>query len=51
MVWHWLPVLVLTWIWGGLFAGNLALKEASMSRYSDWADYKKRSWWLVPSVF
>jgi len=51
MVWNWLPVLVLTWIWGGLFAVNMILKEASMSRYPEWAQYKKRSWWLVPLVF
>lgn len=33
MMWHWLPLVVLTWIWGGLFAVNITLKEASMSRY------------------
>ena len=33
MVWHWLPVVVLAWVWGGLFAVNMTLKEASMSRY------------------
>jgi protein-S-isoprenylcysteine O-methyltransferase Ste14 len=48
MVWHWLPVVVLAWIWGGLFAVNMTLKEASMSRYPEWAEYKKRSWWLLP---
>ena len=50
MVWHWLPFLVLAWIWGGLFAVNIKLKEVSMSRYAKWADYKKRSWWLVPGL-
>jgi len=50
MVWHWLPFLVLAWIWGGLFAVNMKLKEVSMSRYAKWADYKKRSWWLVPGL-
>ena len=29
---------------------NMILKEASMSRYPDWAEYKKRSWWLLPPV-
>src|SRR6516164_218691 len=48
IAWHWLPFIVLAWIWGGLFAVNMTLKEASMSRYAEWADYKKRSWWLVP---
>ncbi len=48
MVWHWLPVVVLAWVWLGLFAVNMTMKEASMSRYAEWAAYKKRSWWLVP---
>ena len=50
MVWHWLPVLVLAWVWGGLFAVNMVMKEASMSRYPEWAEYRKRTWWLVPGV-
>ncbi len=50
MVWHWLSVLVLAWVWLGLFAVNMTLKEASMSRYPDWANYKKRSWWLIPGL-
>ena len=48
MVWHWLPFLVLAWVWGGLFAVNMVLKEASMSRHPEWADYRTRSWWLLP---
>ena len=51
MVWHWLPVLVLAWVWFGIFAVNMIMKEASMSRYPEWADYKKRTWWLVPFIF
>lgn len=50
MVWHWLPVVVLAWVWLGLFAVNMTLKEASMSRYAEWSAYKKRSWWLVPGL-
>ncbi len=42
--------LVLAWIWGTLFATNMAMKEASLSRYPGWAEYKRRSWWLVPYV-
>jgi len=41
MVWHWLPFVVLAWVWGGSFAVNIRLKEASMSRYSDWEQYKQ----------
>ena len=50
MVWHWLPLVVLAWVWGGLFVVNMILKEASMSRYPGWGQYKKRSWWLLPPV-
>ena len=50
MVWHWLPVVVLAWVWLGLFAVNMTLKEASMSRYAEWSAYKKRSWWLIPGL-
>lgn len=51
MVWHWLPVLVLTWVWAGIFAVNMVIKEASLSRYPEWAGYKERSYWLLPGVF
>ncbi len=51
MAWHWIPVLVLAYIWLGIFAANIAGKEASMSRYPRWADYKKRSWLLLPGIF
>jgi len=50
MAWHWLPVLVLGYVWLGLFAVNMVMKEASMSRYPEWAVYKKKTWWLVPGV-
>jgi protein-S-isoprenylcysteine O-methyltransferase Ste14 len=50
LVWHWYPVIVLAWVWLGLFAVNMVMKEASMSRYPEWAAYKQRTWWLVPFV-
>ena len=50
MVWHWLPVVVLAWVWLGIFAVNMLMKEASMSRYPEWAAYKKRTWWLIPHL-
>lgn len=50
MVGHWLPWLWLAYVWIGLFAVNMAMKEASMSRYPQWADYKRRTWWLVPGL-
>jgi protein-S-isoprenylcysteine O-methyltransferase Ste14 len=51
MVWHWLPVVVLAGVWLGIFAVNMIMKEASMSRYPEWAAYRKRTWWLIPFVF
>lgn len=51
LAWHWFPFVVLTWVWLAVFAVNMVLKETSMSRYPEWAAYKKRSWWLVPGVF
>lgn len=50
LVWHWFPVLVLAWVWGGLFATNMAMKEASMARYPEWQAYRRRTWWLLPGV-
>jgi len=50
LVWHWFPFVVLAWVWLGLFAPNMAHKEASMARHPGWAEYRKRSWWLVPFV-
>jgi protein-S-isoprenylcysteine O-methyltransferase Ste14 len=51
MVWHWIPALVLAYYWLTMFSTNMAMKEASMSRYPEWAAYKRRTWWLVPGVF
>jgi protein-S-isoprenylcysteine O-methyltransferase Ste14 len=50
LAWHWIPAIVLAYYWGVVFSTNMAKKEASMSRYPEWADYKSRSWWLIPYV-
>jgi protein-S-isoprenylcysteine O-methyltransferase Ste14 len=50
IAWHWIPALVLAYYWLTMFSTNMVMKEASMSRYPEWAAYKKRSWWLVPGV-
>ena len=50
MVWQWPPVVVLAWVWGGLFAVNITLKEVRMSRYPEWEEYKKHSWRLLPPI-
>ena len=51
MAWHWLVLVILGYYWLGMFAVNMAIKEASMSRYPEWAAYKRRSWWLLPFVY
>jgi protein-S-isoprenylcysteine O-methyltransferase Ste14 len=45
---HWLPWVVLAWIWLGTFIPNMLRKEASMARYPEWAAYKARSGFLLP---
>ncbi len=48
LAWHWLAALVLGTYWLGMFAVNIAIKEASMSRYPEWAAYCRRSGVLLP---
>ena len=44
MVPHWVPKAVLAWVWLQVFAPNMLLKEASMSRYgAEWDEYYGRA--------
>jgi protein-S-isoprenylcysteine O-methyltransferase Ste14 len=45
---HWLPWLVLAWVWGMVFVPNMLLKDASLSRYPGWAAYRARTGLLWP---
>ncbi len=47
---HWIPWLVLAWVWLALFLPNMLGKEASMSRYPEWAAYKARTGMLLPRL-
>jgi protein-S-isoprenylcysteine O-methyltransferase Ste14 len=47
---HWAPWLVLAWVWLGLFVPNMLRKDASMSRYPEWAAYKARTGLLLPKL-
>ncbi len=51
VVWHWLPWVILAWVWLGYFSINIIMKERSMSRYPEWSDYKKRTQYLIPYIF
>lgn len=50
IAWHWIPAVVLLWVWGGVFAVNMVMKEASLARHPGWAAYRARTWWLIPGV-
>jgi protein-S-isoprenylcysteine O-methyltransferase Ste14 len=47
---HWVPWAVLAWVWLGVFVPNMLRKEASMSRYPEWAAYKARTGFLLPRL-
>jgi protein-S-isoprenylcysteine O-methyltransferase Ste14 len=51
LVGHWLPWLVLAWVWGAVFLTNMVMKEASMARYPAWPDYKARTGMILPRLF
>lgn len=48
VAWHWWAAVVLAIYWLGMFAPNIAAKEASMSRYPQWPEYCRRSGRLLP---
>lgn len=45
---HWLPWVILGWIWSQLFMVNMLVKEASMSRHPGWSAYRARTGMLLP---
>ncbi len=47
---HWLPWLVLAWVWLGLFVPNMLGKEEAMSRYPAWPAYYARTGMLLPRI-
>lgn len=51
MSFHWLPFLVLAgWVFG-FFVRNMLAKDRSMSRYPDFAEYKRRTGLLFPRLW
>ena len=48
MVGHWIPWIILAWIWLGIFFTNMVVKESSLSRYSNWNGYKDKTVMLFP---
>lgn len=51
VVWNWIPWLILAWVWLGYFAVNILMKERSLARHAEWADYKKQTQYLIPYIF
>jgi protein-S-isoprenylcysteine O-methyltransferase Ste14 len=47
---HWIPWLVLAWVWLALFVPNMLGKEQSMSRYPQWSEYRARTGMLLPRL-
>jgi protein-S-isoprenylcysteine O-methyltransferase Ste14 len=45
---HWLPWVILAWIWTQLFLVNMLRKEASLARHPGWAAYRARTGLLLP---
>jgi protein-S-isoprenylcysteine O-methyltransferase Ste14 len=45
---HWAPALVLAAFIGIEWIPNMLKKDRSLSRYPEFADYKKRSWLFIP---
>lgn len=47
---HWLPWLVLAWVWLGVFMPNMLAKDARMARHPAWEDYRQRTGLLLPKL-
>jgi protein-S-isoprenylcysteine O-methyltransferase Ste14 len=50
MVRHWIPWVILGFIWTFVFMTNIAAQEVSLSRYPGWDDYKRRAGLLLPRI-
>jgi protein-S-isoprenylcysteine O-methyltransferase Ste14 len=48
---HWLPFLILGFFISTVFIPNMLKKDKSLSRYSEFDDYKNRSGLLFPKLF
>ena len=48
---HWLPFVILGAFAAGVFIPNMLKKDESLSRYPEFAEYKKQSGLLLPNIF
>ena len=50
LVQHWVPWVILIYIWIAVFFVNMLMIERSISRYPQWDAYKQRTGMLLPKV-
>ena len=48
---HWAPFVVLALFVSAVWVPNMLKKDKSLSRYPEFADWKKRSWLFIPLVW
>lgn len=48
LVGHWLGWVVVLWCWFVVFLPRMLLKDASLARYPQWDEYRRRSGLLLP---
>lgn len=49
--WHWLPLLILLAAVLFEWLPNMRSKDRSLARYSDFEEYRRRSWLFIPFVY
>ena len=47
---HWLPWIVIAYVWITYFLVNMLVMEGSISRYSEWEDYREKTAFLIPGL-
>jgi protein-S-isoprenylcysteine O-methyltransferase Ste14 len=51
LAFHWAPLVALALFIGGVWVPNMRRKDASLSRYPEFAAYADRSWRFIPLVW
>lgn len=51
LVQHWIPWIILVYLWTTLLFVNMLKADASISRFPEWEAYKDRSGMLLPKLF
>jgi steroid 5-alpha reductase family enzyme len=51
LVRHWIPWVILAWVWLAVFLPQMLMTDASLSRHPGWAAYRARTGLLLPRVW